>query len=247
MSFPGKVWHWLTWRHWAWAIGASTAVFASVPVFNANISSGMGWSRIYYFLPWYVGIGCVYLVALATVEVRAAPRVPGPKAYFGAAIVAAALSLAALGSFHAYVYRPPIRIEDGRAAPPIAPHLKAAASRSSAMLGFGFDPILYGVIGTLIYAYLRRARHAEEILARTELARAASRQRLTAARLEAGQAAVDPAAVMAELERIEAVYAQDAARGDASMDELISQLRDSIPRLHERSDAEPHEAHSAAG
>ena len=232
MTFVRDLWRWLTWRRWAWAIGASVAIFVAIPVFNANITTVTFAERIYHSLPWYVGIGCTFLVAIAVIEVHAGPRVPGLIAYLGAALAASVLSLTALGSLHHLVYRSPVRIEDGRVSAPFPKHLKVAASRSNAIIGLGFDTIVYGVIGTLIYGYLRRSRHAEEVFAQAERARALSRQRLTAARLAAGHAAVDPAVVIARLERIEAIYEDDGVRGDALMDELILQLREAIPKLH---------------
>jgi hypothetical protein len=227
-----ETWRWLTWRRWAWAIGASVALWISVPVFNANITYGTGVVWRVANLPWYVGIGCTFLVSIALVEIRAAPYVPPLIAYLGAALVASVLSLAALGSFHDYVYRYPVRIEDGRRSAPFPDHLRTTASRNNAVFGRGFDTSIYGVIGTLIYGYLRRSRHAEEMLAQAERARAVSRQRLTAARLAAAHAAVDPAAVIERLAQIEAIYETDGARGDTLMDELIVQLREAIPKLH---------------
>jgi len=241
------VWRWLTWRHWAWAIGASVGLCAAIAPFNANISTALSPLRFIYNLPWYVGIGCTFLLAIAVVEVRAAPRVPRLIVYLAGAIVASVLSLAATGSFHDYVYRAPVRIEDGRRSPSFPGHLRVTASRSNAAIGLGLESSLYGVIGTLIYGFLRRSRYAEEVFAQAERARALSAQRLTAARLAAGHAAVDPAVVIAQLERIEAIYETDGVRGDALMDELILHLREAIPKLHGLTNTAPHDPHGAPG
>lgn len=247
MSFIARLWRWFSWRHWAWAMGASVALCVSIPV--QNLTGNHGWAlwRIYYQLPWFMAIGCVFLVAIAVIEVRTAPRVPGLLGYLGAAIVATALSIAATGSLHDFIKRSPTRVVQGRVQPPIPPHLRAAASRSNAMIGLPFDTTTYGVIATMIYGLLRRSRNAEEVLAQVELARSASRQRLVASRLEAGRAAVDPLDVLARLERIQAVYEEHAAHGDALMDDLIAELRGAIPRLHASGHEPIHEPDCAPG
>ena len=167
--------------------------------------------------------------------------------YLGAAIVASVLTLAAAGLFHDYVYRVPVRIENGRLSPPFPKHLRVTASRNNAVIGLGLESSLYGLIGTLISGFLRRSRYTEEVFAQAERERALSAQRLTAARLAAGHAAVDPAVVIARLERIESIYETDGVRGDALMDELILQLREAIPKLHGLSTPARHDPHSAPG
>ena len=115
------------------------------------------------------------------------------------------------------------------------------------MLGMAFDTTTYGVIGTMIYAFMRRSRQAEQALAQAELARATARRHLLASRLEAGRAAVDPGEVLARLDRVEALYEEDAERGDALMDGLIEDLRKAIPRLHERFQPSPDEGQGVTG
>jgi hypothetical protein len=247
MTLLARAWRVLTWRHWAWTVGVSTALCLSLPLQTAGTNFAWSLWKVYYGLPWFIGIGCAFLLALALVEARASPDAPRPLAYLAGALLATALSIATLGVFHESLFRAPTRVTHGKVEPLVPPHLEMAASRNNAMLGMAFDTTTYGVIGTMIYAFMRRSRQAEQALAQAELARATARGHLLASRLAAGRAAIDPGEVLARLDRVEKLYEEDTERAETLMDRLIEDLREAIPRLQERFQPSPDEGQGAAG
>jgi hypothetical protein len=248
MTLLLEAWRTLTWRHWAWTLVIASAACASMPLQNIDVSSEWSlWQWLYYYLPWFVASGVVFMLALAVVEALASPAVPSGTGYFAAAVAATVITLGVNGLLSDHMARSKTRVIAGKAARNIPPHLHGAANLNNALLGSGFDMTVHGVLATMIYGGLRRSRHAEEALAQAELARAAARRRLVLSRLEAGRAVIDPEGVLARLAVVESVYLEDPGRGAALMDALIEELRTAIPRMREQDKAIDDEDHRPAG
>jgi hypothetical protein len=90
------------------------------------------------------------------------------------------------------------------------------------------------IMALLFFAHLKRSRAREAAAARLAAAQAAqqrARQRLVEARLQAVQARIDPQLLFEMLDAVRHAYADDPARAERLLDELVAFLRAALPRL----------------
>jgi hypothetical protein len=101
----------------------------------------------------------------------------------------------------------------------------SAAVRDTQMVYNGLSMFLYGFMFVLLYRDHRRSKQAEALTRATELERTHGEQLLQASRLAAMRAEVDPAALLAELRSLKAMYEGGAPSADDALEELIQRLR----------------------
>lgn len=87
-------------------------------------------------------------------------------------------------------------------------------------MGWAMSALLSG-----FYRAHEKARAASIALRGAELERERAQRRLIESRLQVLEAQVEPGMLFAALSRVQQLYAQDAARGDEALDELIQNLR----------------------
>ena len=230
MKTLAAAWRLLTWRHWAWMLAIAIAADVSVSL-HTTVSPWWMLPRMLFHAPWWIAYGIVFLLALALVEAAAAPSLPSMLRYLAGALAAAFVCIAVTAAFAPLVKQAPDRTI-GRKTERSAPkHLQPALKRSGVVFNLGAEAAFRGVLITLIYAGWRRSRHAEQLLADAELARARARRKLLASQLAASHQAIDPDGVLEKLARVEGMYEEDPVAAEMLMDRLIEDLRAAIPKM----------------
>lgn len=224
-------WRHLTWKHWAWATGIAAVVSLSVPFQYLDVNSYWAVRRVMLYTPWVIAFGYCFVFAIGWVEADAGPSGPSIARYFGAALLTGVFCIATAWTLAPFVEIPPKRITENGVDSAPANVDRDTNRRFIVALSPGLDAAFHGCLATLIYARLRKSRLAALALGEAELGRLKANRNLLAAKLEAANAAVDPAYVIDRLEAIGRGYEVDPAVADSQLDELILFLRGAIPRL----------------
>jgi hypothetical protein len=213
----------LSWKRWLWT--AAISAFSVTWVFRTFFE--MNFARVAGILPWLLLLGGIALVCVALAEASAPPgRIPTTARYVGAIIVAAVIAAAVCARFNEPI-RTAVRAAPAGGVATVAPHV---APLALALFG-GTNVLIMGLVVVLAYARLQHVRLASRALSAAEIARAEAQRRLASWHLETVHGHVDPTAVIARLEQIERAYDVDAAKADTMLEELIANLRETIPRM----------------
>ena len=109
-----------------------------------------------------------------------------------------------------------------------------------------FSSLLLAVFLVYQYGGHARSEEASRRLQQLQREQQAARRRLVEAQLQAMQARVDPQMFFDVLDSVQRLYATDAARAEALLDELIVFLRAALPRLRSASSTLAQELELAA-
>jgi hypothetical protein len=221
----------LTWKHWAWTTGIAIFVSLSLPVQNFDVNLYWATRRMMFHTPWFILFGYVFLVAIAFVESGDRRAAPSMSRYVLAALTAGLICIGTAWTLAPFMQMPQQRITEGKVSVLPRQINHETNDRFHAASTLGLDAAFHGCLATLIYARLRNSRRAALSLTEAELGRSEAHRRLLASKLDAAHAEVDPARVIDRLESIGRTYETDPDAADAQLDELISFLRDAIPRL----------------
>lgn len=229
-----RAWRILTWRHWAWATAIAVLVALSRPFPGFDTNWYWAHWRVIYETPWHLLIAYLFLAAIALAE-SSVPDIPGPSGwrYVAAITVASVACIAVAGALHDYFPNAPQQVTAGQTLPKrthASPEAREKWHREFAIKGTT-SMIVYGWLAAFVYVNLRRSRRATRSLNDAEVGRSEAQRSLLAAQLVVTQAQVDPAFVLRTLAAIERAYETDPLQADAQLDELITFLRDAIPRL----------------
>jgi hypothetical protein len=224
-----RAWRVLTWKHWAWATGIAVGVSMWMVIQTIDRNSYWWLQRLIHYTPWYLFVGYAFIAAIAWVESAARADVPPMRYYVAAMAVAGVGCIALIVSLAPFIAMPPYTVIEGLVDPRPA-NVDPARRRLTAFF-LGFSAVYHACFAALIYTGLHRTREMARALAQAELARSVANREVLAFQLEAAQAEIDPARVIARLEAIERAYDSDPAAADRELDALIAVLREAIPRL----------------
>ena len=220
----------LTWRHWAWAVGAGVAysvldrirvVYSPVDVF------GVLWLQETIYL---IACASMYMMAVVACEAWKAPPWRPGGLHYTAGFCAASLFCLVYAGTYPFDWRP---------ASPAADPLFAFRAQvgfdwhAMYVLEMGLSVVLQAALAVFCYVWLRKSRDAESALTEAEIARTEAERRLLQSRVEAVHAEVDPSLVFESLQSLEDTYERDRDAADRMLDELIAFLRAAIPKVRE--------------
>jgi hypothetical protein len=214
---------------------ARTLAISAVLPFTGVYLTLFDWSVARYtgMLPWFLGFGVLIMLCMSCAEAVSASR-PVPTTWYVASVVTAAAIAAACGAALAQPLRasfnpPPLSTVNQRAVAGLPPQ----NPRVAMALVAGIHVMFYGLFVVLTHSRLQRVRQAARALSEAEIAREDALREMALAKLAAARVAIDAPAVIARLEEVEGEYDRDIAGAERLLDELIAELRDSIPRVRE--------------
>jgi len=225
-------------RCWLVAAGCAALVSILIPFQRFDVNFSWTLQRFFGDLPFYFACAFFFLMAFAWADAIApADRIPPLWHYAIGVIGASAMSVAlAIGladwrSIHLAGARPVVegRVVEG-------PPLTRDSRRFIVVQSLGLTAVLHGTLAVFMFVGVRNARLSAQAFAAAELARAEASRRLMVSRAVAAEAVLDPESVLATLREVELVYDVDPEGASARLDQLITRLRDSIPRVHAAED-----------
>jgi len=223
-------------RAWAWMAAISAIAGLAIPLQQMMGVWLWDWQRVFITIAWLWMLGHLFLLATWFVE-RGQPRetVPAFGDYVKGTVLA---SMACFVSAYLLSSLPSGFSMPGQAASKqVARNLEADRVDKRLFFGFwwGSHAAICGSLGMLIYARIRRVRHAGRLLAEAELARIDADARLLSTKVQDVRSHLDPARILAKLDEIEATHGRDVRKADALLDDLIEELRKGVGQLRDLS------------
>ena len=194
---------------WTFAVALT---FTVAHAYALNLAPGRSWPIPIRIYEWtYIPASLAFIVAF-----RFAEQSPGPGLWWRYALVLPVASLAF-----------------GQVPALLAPfnHEQHSIDGWAAFMWGSMQSLVISAIGAVVYSRLSRSRRAQLAFEAMSVQRAGSQRRVSAARLAAQQARLDPAFLFSSLDLVQGLYERDPASAEATLQNLIDYLRTALPVL----------------
>ncbi|HET9580467.1 MAG TPA: hypothetical protein VFP44_21745 [Usitatibacter sp.] len=226
-----RAWTLLSWRHWSIAAALGVALSLITPLVQFDVNLHWAPRRMFLDIPYYVVCAWLFLWAVALAEASVPGReTPSMGRYLACALGAAVACVAIAFAIAPHIRWASMQVAGGKVIRMTEPPL-TNKRRIAALHRLGLQTALHGVLAVSVFVVLRNSQRAAQALADAQMERAEAAARLMSSRLQAAQAEIEPAAVLAALEDIELAYQVDPGAAEERLDALAAALRGAIPRF----------------